>query len=128
MCLLIETRTNVDNIRQLLLSAASFERPSTTAPGGRKLRAARKPEDLAVSAISIVGPRNQVSKLVKGVGLLLFAATALSERSVRRSKVAGGRPGRIRLARALIFLKAAGARLAGPGDRNSCSPANHGNR
>lgn len=29
-----------------------------------------KPEDLAVSAVSIIGPRNKVAKLVKNLGLL----------------------------------------------------------
>ena len=29
-----------------------------------------KPEDLAVSAVSVIGPRNSISKLVKGLSLL----------------------------------------------------------
>ena len=32
--------------------------------------AGTKPEDLAVSAVSIIGPRNKVAKLVKNLSLL----------------------------------------------------------
>jgi hypothetical protein len=40
------------------------------AAAGAAELAGTKPEDLAVSAVSIIGPRNKVAKLVKDLSLL----------------------------------------------------------
>jgi hypothetical protein len=56
--------------RRLLVRSSAVEGETRVYDGYLAELAQTKPDDLAVSAVSIIGPRNKVSQLVQNLSLL----------------------------------------------------------